>query len=55
MQIVAFKLDEETIRDLDTCAKVNKRNRSVHLREMVFAEIRRNMKKAPNAFKGAAK
>ena len=51
MPLVNFHLDPELIKDLDICAKLEHRNRAVHLRELILADIKRKARKNPDDFK----
>lgn len=52
MPLINFNLDEDVIKDFDICAKLKRRNRTVHFRELILAEIKRVSNKNPEAFKG---
>lgn len=51
MPLVNFTLDPELIKDLDICAKIEHRNRTVHFRELILADIKKKSRSHPHAFK----
>ena len=55
MPLVNFMLDPDLIKDLDICAKLDRRNRTVHLRELILADIKRKSRNSPEAFKDGMK
>ena len=52
MPLVNFMLDPDLIKDLDICAKIDRRNRTVHLRELIIADIKKKSRNSPEEFKG---
>ena len=50
MALISIKIDDDIIKDFDVVAKLNRRNRSVHIRELMMDEIKKEHVNNPDIF-----